>query len=876
MNLPKELFAKNAIFARRAAQEGAVLLQNDGILPFAHGTAIAPIGKGCFELVKGGTGSADVFTAYTRQMIDGLQEKADEGKITLSPKALALRGEVCDAQTLDAIAAEADVALVNITRLAGEGGDRTPTAGDFYLSDAEKELFAAIEACRGIRKCVALLNIPAIIDLSWLKDYPKIAAVFVTWLGGQEAGTAVADLLCGDACPSGHLTATFADYYAYPSAETFLASDTYLKYEEDIYVGYRYFETFEAAKEQVQYPFGYGLSYTDFVWKEVSFSKTDDALTVSLTVQNVGTCAGKDVVQCYVKAPQGQLGKPALELKGYAKTAQLAPNDQARMVISFPLSSLASFDDSGVTGHLGAYLLEAGEYTVYLGKNVRDLTECGRFTIAKTQVTVQYSLKLTAPLDRKLCGLNRTVPYAIGTAASVPHLPVGHRPAQTPILLSAVAKGEATLDDFIAQMSDAELIDVCYAQPPALARGTAGIGNNRRLGIPNAQTADGPCGIRRTVHTTAFPCPTALACSWDAELQHDVGHAIGEEGAAIGVDILLAPGLNIQRNPLCGRNFEYFSEDPLVSGKAAAAYVRGVQSTGVCATVKHFAANNKEKNRFYSNSMVSERALREIYLKGFEIALAESNPAFIMTCYNLLNGVRVNENRNLLQGIVRDEWHYEGAIMTDWRVPSHQWAELRGGNNIKMPFGYPEEHELTKAMLARGVITRAELEENARYVLRAIMKTLRFAEGDMGKKSAVANGVTRIKAVEFTEVSTTMSGEEPCRDTDGGNNLCNLSKCWATAKDCYVQYLLDVQEAGTYALRVRAATKFETAYLQFFVDGEKVGECGRSSTDGWQNWQTWEVGNIALPKGECLFKVLVTTEESDQCINLNWLEFAKQ
>ncbi len=875
MNPTQELFAKNASVARLAAQEGAVLLQNDGILPFADTSVVAPLGKGCFELVKGGTGSADVFTAYTRQIIDGLQEKQAEGKLRLSQKALALRGaEAYTDAVLAEIATEANVALVNLTRLAGEGGDRTPRAGDFYLSEAEKSLFSQIQACDGFTNCVVLLNIPAVIDLGWLKDYPKISAVLVTWVAGQEAGLAVSDLLCADACPTGRLCTTFADYYAYPSAESFLASDTYLRYEEDIFVGYRCFETFERAKAQVQFPFGYGLSYTEFAWEQPTFSKKEDILSVSVTVKNIGNFQGKEVVQCYVSSPNGALVKPKLELKGYAKTASLQPSEAQTVTIEFPLSDLASFDDCGASGHLGAFVLEQGEYTVYLGKNVRDLTECGRFTLAQTTVMAQHSLKLTAPLDRKLCAPDRTDGYAVGVSAKAPATPIGYHPIEKPIRLCEVAKGEATLDSFIAQMTDTELIDLCYAQPPALTRGTAGIGNNRRLGIPNAQTADGPCGIRRTVPTTCFPCPTAIGCTWDAQLQYEVGRAIGEEGAKIGVDILLAPGLNIQRNPLCGRNFEYFSEDPLVSGRAAAAFVRGVQSTSVCATIKHFAANNKEKNRFYSNSLVSERALREIYLKGFEIAIAESNPAFVMTSYNYLNGVRTNENRNLLQGILRDEWHYEGAIMTDWRVPSHQWSELRGGNNVKMPFGYPEEHELTQQMLARGVITRAELEESARYVLLATMKTLRFAKQDMGRKSAVGSN-TIIRAVDFTEIATTWNGEEPCRDIGGGNNMCLLGK-GMKGEDCYLTYLLEVEEAGDYTLALRAATKFETSYIEVFVDDRKVGECGRINTGGWQNWETWEVKDIPLPKGECVLKVLITTREPDQGINLNWLRLQKQ
>jgi beta-glucosidase len=263
-------------------------------------------------------------------------------------------------------------------------------------------------------------------------------------------------------------------------------------------------------------------------------------------------------------------------------------------------------------------------------------------------------------------------------------------------------------------------------RPPAIVRGTGGIGDVFERKIPSPQTADGPAGVRSVEPTHCFPCATLLACSWDVEMVFNVGAAIAKDALAMGVDILLAPGLNIHRNPSCGRNFEYYSEDPLLSGKIAAAYVRGVQSKGIGATIKHFALNNKEENRYESNSIVGERALREIYLKGFEIAIKESNPWCVMTSYNLINGVRASMNEKLIRGVLRGEWGYDGMIMTDWRVHSHLWQEIKAGSNVKMPFGYPEEIQMTKNAYAKGIITREMLEESAKYVLKTVLKTKRF------------------------------------------------------------------------------------------------------------------------------------------------------
>jgi beta-glucosidase-like glycosyl hydrolase len=331
------------------------------------------------------------------------------------------------------------------------------------------------------------------------------------------------------------------------------------------------------------------------------------------------------------------------------------------------------------------------------------------------------------------------------------------------IMLFDVASGVNTLDEFISQLTNEELINLSQAQPSAFPRGTAGVGNIKKYGIPNPQTADGPAGLRKTVPTTAFPCATLIGCTWDEDLQYEMGKSVGYEGVMTGVDIWLAPGLNIHRDPLCGRNFEYFSEDPLISGRSAASIIRGAQSMGIISTCKHFALNNKEYNRLFSDSIVSERALREVYLKGFEIVVRESQPDCIMSSYNLINGIRASTNYNLLVGILRDEWDFKGAVMTDWRNVSHLWEEIKAGNNIKMPFGYPDEIELAIEMVKCGKLTREELEKSVKNVLKLIMKTSRFKNQDFGVEHTILKeNTTRIKAIEITGTSYTFTGSEPC------------------------------------------------------------------------------------------------------------------
>lgn len=749
--------------SRRAAREGMVLLKNDGnLLPFAQGTRLAVFGKAQADYVKGGGGSGDTTVAYVRSVLDGLLEKENEGRLQLyhptsdyyadyvsrcyadgrAPGCFA--EPALPAELLKQAASFTDTALICICRFSGEGYDRTgePFDGDFYLSHEEH---AMVDQVMGAFPRVAVvLNTGGVMDTGWFRNEPRIQAALLVWQGGMEGGLAAADLLVGDDCPSGHLSDTFADGFdAYPSSASFSESEAYVAYEEDIFVGYRYFETMAEAGQRVCYPFGYGLSYTRFVMDQAQLVRQGDHFAASIRVTNTGDRAGRHVVQLYVEVPQGKLGKAKRSLVGFAKTSLLAPGETETVAISFDAYDFASFDDLGKVAE-AAYVLEAGTYRFFYGEHVRSLqTFDETWTLTDHRVLRQLSHRCV-PHELKRRLLADGSYEALPTGGSPERKPWdesiipfdGQIPAENPKpitesawlerkgpMLIDVVNGKRSLEAFIDLLSDEDCIRLLGGQPNRGVANTFGFGNLQEMGIPNAMTADGPAGLRIQpqcgVNTTAFPCATLLACTWDAELTYAIGRAAALEVKENGIAVWLAPAINIHRNPRCGRNFEYYSEDPLLAGKLSAALIRGIQSEGVAASLKHFACNNKETNRRESDSRVSERALREIYLKAFEINMRESMPWTVMSSYNLINGYRASENADLLTGILRGEWGFDGVVTTDWYTHGEQWTEINAGNDIKMGCGMVE-HSLQ--MLQEGKLNRKAVRESVKRVLQLMLR----------------------------------------------------------------------------------------------------------------------------------------------------------
>ena len=731
--------------SHKVAAEGMVLLENNGLLPLKKGTTVALFGVGSVDYIKCGNGSGMVHSEYVRNLYGGFKCKEpgisvyepvtefyfdyaysllpeyDNGAAMPEPEELPT-ALICEA------AKAAEVAVISIHRTAGEGYDRTPDKGDFYLTDTEEKMVADVTAA--FSHSVVVLNVGGMIDTEWIKKNPKIDGALLAWQAGMEGGLAIADILCGDVNPSGKLTDTFArEFSDYPSAETFNESEDYVDYFEDIYVGYRYFETIPDAKNKVVYPFGYGLSYTEFEIAKPVASVNGQNVRVETCVKNVGKMAGKEVVQCYFSAPQGLLGKANVSLAGFKKTRLLEVGETENIVIEFPISDMSSYDDLGKL-QMSAYLLEGGEYTFFVGNSCRNLVAADyRYVVEDKFVVTKQLTQKCAPnkIEKRL--------LSFGEYEKLPSFPIKEhevKPYQNtatlperekPYLLSDVADGKITLDQFLTQLTIDELITLMGGTPSRGIANTAGFGGIKRLEIPAVMTADGPAGLRLTPYagfgTTAFPCATLIACTWDPDLAFEVGKAGGLECKENGIAIWLTPALNIHRNPLCGRNFEYFSEDPLISGEFAAAKVNGMQSVGTAASAKHFAANNKEVNRFYSDSRISERALREIYLRGFEICVRKSQPHTIMSSYNIINGRRCCESYEQMQGILRDEWGFQGMVTTDWSVPCDQAECVKVGNDARMPDGKPQD---IRKGLEEGRIQRGHLELCAKRILEMILK----------------------------------------------------------------------------------------------------------------------------------------------------------
>lgn len=766
--------------ARQAVAEGLVLIENKGnVLPFKKGMEIAVFGRIQTNYYKSGTGSGGmVNVSHVTNIPEGLIESRvvtinnDLLKTYMdwereNPFAVGLGWGMepwsqeempVSLELVEKASESSDAALVIIGRTAGEDKDSTNTPGSYRLTEVELNMMKKVRS--RFSKMVVLLNVGGIMDMSFIDDI-KPDAVLYGWQGGMVGGHGTADVLTGKVCPSGRLTDTIAynieDYYS----DKNFGDPVTNYYCEDIYVGYRYFETF--AQKKVRYPFGYGLSYTEFKTETESFvcDKEKQKVCVDVNVTNTGKYAGKQVVQIYASAPQGKLGKPAKVLIAFDKTKELRPNETQSLHIEADFYDFASYDDSGITGHPYSFLLEEGDYSFYLGDNVRETTLIETVKLDKmilkelTQALAPYvEFKRIRP-DEHMEIMEEDVPLAAMTQEekSIQNLPreipfTGHKG----IMLSDVLKDEKSeninspkMMEFIAQLSDEELASIIRGEgmgsslvTPGTAAAFGGVSKKlRELGIPVACCDDGPSGLRFDCGAKAFSLPngTLLGCSFNEELNCKLFEFLGLEMISNKVENVLGPGMNIHRHPLNGRNFEYFSEDPFVTGKLAAAQLKGLKKYGLSGTVKHFCANNQEFRRRHSNTVVSERALREIYLKGFEIVVKSGYCDSIMTTYGKLNGRYTANFFDLTTTVLRNEWGFKGIVMTDW------WAAItsrpdggqkstdfdqmtRAQNDIYMvcPDGETNASgDNTLDALAAGTVTRGELQRNAMNICYYVM-----------------------------------------------------------------------------------------------------------------------------------------------------------
>lgn len=699
---------------RRAAADGAVLLENDGVLPLGENTKIALFGVTGYESHYVGYGSGgDVNNPYAISFSQGIEncdklsldsELADKYKNWLEKNPInhGFWGHwpfyfpemPLDIQSVKSARDSADVAVVVIGRSSGEDRDCKLKKGSWFLADDEEAMLRNVTA--EFDRVILLLNIGGIMDMSILEKYKeKFGAVMIVWQGGMESGNAAADLLCGNVNPSGRLTDTIAKHYEdYPSSANF-GGDKFNEYKEDIYVGYRYFETF--AKENVLYPFGYGIGYTDFELEMLKAEKADGGFEFNVKVKNIGNSDGREVVQLYLGKPCGKLGNPEMCLISFGKTETLKSGETETVKLSTDMYQLSSYDEQA-----SAYIIEKGRYEFFVGKNVRDCKSVYAFEQENDEV-FSRCIQAAAPIEKfdaikaeekdgkRVVGSRTVRPREYSLKDRIlENLPKAvDRTGNVGIKLSDVKSGRFTVKEFVAQLDNDELEAISRGDyvmnSPLGTEGNAAVYGGvleslRHKGVEPVTTTDGPSGIRLKTSCSLMPIGTLFACSFDTQLVQEVYSAIAKEMKDRGSDVLLAPGMNIHRNPLCGRNFEYYSEDPYLTGKIAAAAVMGIQSQGGSACPKHFACNNQERRRNMNDSRLSERALREIYLRGFEICIKEARPKNIMTSYNRINSVYGHYNYDLCTTILRGEWDYEGNVMTDWWMKSeasHEFPQIR-------------------------------------------------------------------------------------------------------------------------------------------------------------------------------------------------------
>lgn len=742
-------------------------MENEGVLPLKAQSKLAVFGRSQIDYFYVGYGSGgEVNPPYLVNVIQGLEEKdlvlnqvLIEKYQTFSANNIVEDGiwgqwpRFLEEMTLSneevkSASEDSEIALIVIGRAAGEDRENILEEGSYYLTQKEKQMIDQVT--HYFEKVVLVINSGNVIDLSWTENY-AFSAILFAWQGGMESGNAIADVLMGDVNPSAKLPDTIARHYEdYASAKQF-GHEEYVEYVEDIYVGYRYFETFHP--EKVIYPFGYGLSYTQFAI-DSELLVNDKSVTINVSVTNIGEMPGKEVVQVYHEPPQGKLGKPKRNLIEFQKTELLQPGETENLNFEIKLQDLASYDDSGVTGHPFSYVLEAGEYQFYVGDSLINLELVGNYHLEKLLV-IQKLKQIAAPVEnfnRLVATLEEGQLVETYQPVTLQKESVKERVLQHLESLSEVSSEETFLDtgktvsELIHSFSKEELDALTRGEGPMNSsfgpKGNAGmfggtIESLRQKGIPPVITTDGPAGIRLNYYASLLPCGTAFASTWNLELLEVIGIEFGKELLDLGSDMILAPGMNIHRNPLGGRNFEYFSEDPYLTGKMAASYVIGVQSNPVAACPKHFACNNQETNRNYNDSRVSERALREIYLKGFEICVKESNPYSIMSSYNKINGVWAHYHFDLATEILRNEWKYQGCILTDWwmrmaKDPNFEHVEnnayrVRAQVDILMPGGKDfvtkeSDDSLIQSLEHLDGITLKEVQHSALNVLNLIQK----------------------------------------------------------------------------------------------------------------------------------------------------------
>ncbi|MFT9451315.1 glycoside hydrolase family 3 N-terminal domain-containing protein [Liquorilactobacillus ghanensis] len=796
--------------ARKVAAESIVLLKNTGVLPLKT-QKVALYGAGARMTIRGGAGSGDMRERYSVNIEEGLQnanvtitskawldrfqsdyqKQSDDRRNLIEDKikdytqkdvlkmfeviaAVPLKYPIGSKITLEEIPQDdTQNAIYVVARQAGEGHDRHVEKGDFLLDDVEVANIKLL--AQKFKNLTVIVNCGSMIDLSPLDQIDNIGAILFVGQVGTEGGNAVADVLLGKVTPSGKLVDTWAKKYTdFPAAESYsyLGSDlTNADYTEGIYVGYRYFDTFNVAP---RYPFGFGLSYTTFDFKSTSQLIKGSSVKVKTQVKNIGdTYSGKETIQLYISKPGIQVQSEKIALCAFEKTANLKPGETAELTLSFDLNDVAVFNEENAL-----WLLEKGDYTLLLGDSSQNISP-----IAVLKVSQDIDVEKVAhicPKTRDFKELEVAKGKTHVAAGDVPSLTVD--PAAFKLIehsyQPSTAEPTAKTTEILNNLNIEDLVTLCVGggQFDKYYNLTPGVAGNTTAallekGIPNINLSDGPAGLNVLTETlitpdgiqkflrkipdsnnwgfirkmadyaiakpqegrpvyqfmTAWPAVVNQAQTWDPDLVKQIGSAIGAEMLEIGVSLWLAPAINIHRNPLCGRNFEYYSEDPYLTSVMASAVIEGVQShQGVGVTVKHFCCNNQEENRDHMSANLSERTLREIYTKTFKFVVKHAQPKAVMSSYNKVNGVYTANNYDLLTKLLRNEFGFTGIVMTDWNAAAEGKADYQkcqtSGNDLIMP-GYPVARESLLAGLKKGTIPEKAIKTSAIRILNLIFSS---------------------------------------------------------------------------------------------------------------------------------------------------------
>ena len=924
---------ENPALARQLGHEGQILLKNvNQCLPIPRDAGVTLFGtQGSY--VRGGTGSGATNVRYSTTILSGMQAKGTEGKIRLNPTTYSASATADNVTTAyNSTYGGADgYAVISFSRNSGEGSDRS--AADFNLTSAETTLIDRV--CALYTNVVVVFNVGGMIDYTWEETRPNVKAILLHWQCGMEGGNVAADVLVGDAYPSGKLPDTIArTYTSYPgnSIGSFNNPNNTSNYYEDIYVGYRYFETkYPGANNYtaVKYEFGYGLGYTSFALsnKAITVDEVNQTMTGICTVTNTGsTYHGKEVVQFYYQAPNLALNTPARELVQYVKTKDLAPGESQTVSRTWRMRDMCSYDENGKTGAANAscWLMEAGNWNVYIGNSVKNAGDTPVFTypVARTRIYERVTRQIypttsfnrlvnpipggantmqavtsaaainTNPIslqadesyaksDARVNTPNGSITvqparskFAQDPAASIFFKPANHASAGV-LKLTDVYFGNCTMTQFIDQFTNAEHAVITGGTGVASLAGQGGQGKIAsglaRLGVPAMETNDGPAGLRLN-QQTAWPIGTALASMWNQEAMEQMGYALGSEMQFSGPDLYLAPGMNIHRDPRCGRNFEYFSEDPVLCGKTAAAEARGVHAAGGNVTLKHYSHNNEEAGRSNNNSVCSERASREIYLKHFEIAVKEGfapnngrGVMEIMSSYNRLNGTETAERRDLIFNIPRTEWGFNGLVMTDWGNNSTVANELNAGNNVKMSSGAINANQIG------NTVSLARIRENTEAIMNADMASKQFQR--MLQVKDISGIVNRIDASRYNDFEGIVRPHVLTANDDGVTEAAYRtggdSSNSGMPANSSVSYFLDVARGGNYHFKIRrSGTSTSTSTFSIQLDGVTVGTLPATSSTSVTTFSTQNGPDLNLSAGEHILKFTATGAGGA----LNWFE----